>query len=642
MKRKLVLIFTDVFLMVLSYLAAFILRFEFEGALVYTHFVETSLPIIIVVTLPIFVRMGMYRAVWRYASVDSLITTIKAVTVSILISVVLIFFLQDYRIPRSIFIIYWFLFLVGSGGIRFSTRIFRHYSTLRNNEGRRVLIYGAGAAGQMIAKEMRYGPSFGYTPICFVDDDPAKIGRRLHDLPIYPGTTKLDEIIEENNIEDVLIALPSSSGDRVRKIIEGCEVAKVKFKTLPSVSDIVDGKVSVTQIREIEVEDLLRRAPKDLDQRQIMRSIKGKSVMITGAGGSIGSELSRQVVRCSPSIEMMVENNEYGMYLIDYELKGNHNGVEFHYILENITKPTILEDHLRRIKTDVIFHSAAYKHVPLVESNPCETIINNVLGTVKVAKLAVKHKVNKFVLVSTDKAVRPTSVMGATKRVCELYIQNFNSMSDTEFVAVRFGNVLDSSGSVIPKFKQQIENGGPVTVTHPEVTRYLMLIPEAVQLVMQAASLGKGGEIFILDMGEPVKIVDMAKDMIRMMGSTPEEVKIKYTGLRPGEKLYEELLINGAEKKTRYEGITIAGITIVNWEEFESDINELIYFAYVGNVNAAIQKLKKLVPEFKPENKVYKEVLKETSGSEELTLVPLAIDSIKNKSLELNRMDSID
>ena len=629
-------------MMVLSYLAAFILRFELEGALDFTHFIVTSLPIIIVITLPVFIRMGMYRTVWRYASVDSLITTVQAVTVSILISVVLIFFLQEHGIPRSIFIIYWFLFLVGSGGIRFSTRIFRHYSTLRNNGGRRVLIYGAGAAGQMIAKEMRYGPSLGYIPICFVDDDPAKIGRRLHDLPIYPGTIKLDEIIKKNNIEDVLIALPSSSGDRVRKIIEDCEVPQVKFKTLPSLSDIVDGKVSVTQIREMEVEDLLRRAPKDLDQRQIMRSIKGKSVMITGAGGSIGSELSRQVVRCNPAIEMLVENNEYGMYRIDYELKGNHDGVEFHYIMENITKPTVLENHLRRIKTDVIFHSAAYKHVPLVESNPCETIINNVLGTVKIAKLAVEHKVNKFVLVSTDKAVRPTSVMGATKRVCELYIQNFNSMSDTEFVAVRFGNVLDSSGSVIPKFKQQIEDGGPVTVTHPEVTRYLMLIHEAVQLVMQAASLGKGGEIFILDMGEPVKIVNMAKDMIRMMSSTPEEVKIEYTGLRPGEKLYEELLINGSEKKTRYEGITIAGITIVNWKEFESDINELIYFAYVGNVNAAIRKLKKLVPEFNPENKVYKEVLKETSGIEELTLVPLAIDSIENKSLELNRMDLID
>ncbi|MFQ5686954.1 MAG: polysaccharide biosynthesis protein, partial [Candidatus Scalindua sp.] len=323
MKRKLALIFVDIFLVVLCYLAAFVLRFEFEEALGYVHFIKTSLPIIIVVTVPVFIRMGMYKAVWRYASIDSLITTIKAVTFSIIISVVLIFFLQTYRIPRSIFIIYWLLFLVGAGGIRFTPRIFRHYYALKSKEGRRVLIYGAGAAGQMIAKEMRYGPSFGYTPICFVDDDTAKIGKRLHDLPIYSGTTKLDEIIKENNIEDVLIGIPSTSGDKVRKIIEGCKASQVKFKTLPSLSDIVDGNVNVTQIREIEVEDLLRRPPKDLDQGQIMSFIKGKSVMITGAGGTIGSELSRQVVRYKPSIEMLVDNNEYGLYRIDYELYGN-------------------------------------------------------------------------------------------------------------------------------------------------------------------------------------------------------------------------------------------------------------------------------------------------------------------------------
>jgi FlaA1/EpsC-like NDP-sugar epimerase len=627
MKRKLALIFTDISLMVLSYLAAFILRFEFERALDYAHFIKTSLPVIIAVTIPIFIKMGMYRMVWRYASIDALIATMKAVTYSILIAVVLIFFLQAYRIPRSIFIIYWFFLLMGAGGIRFSPRIYRHY-TLINKGGRRVLIYGAGAAGQKIAKEMRSEPSLGYIPVCFADDDPVKIGRRLHDLPIYPGKTKLDGIIKKNNIEDVLIAIPSTSGGKIREIIEACKISKVKFKTLPSLSDIVNGNVSVTQIKEMEIDDLLRRAPKDLDQRQIMSFIKGKSVMITGAGGSIGSELSRQVVRCSPSIEMLVENNEYGLYGIDYELNGNHNGVEFHSILESVTKPTKLEEHLRRIKTDIIFHAAAYKHVPLVESNPCEAIINNVLGSIKVAKLAHKHKVKKFVLISTDKAVRPTSIMGATKRVCELYIQNFNRMSNTEFVAVRFGNVLDSSGSVIPKFKQQIRDGGPVTVTHPEITRYLMLIPEAVQLVMQAASLGKGGEIFILDMGEPVKILDMARDMIRMMSSTPEEVKIKYTGLRPGEKLYEELLINGTAKKTKYKGITIAGITNVNWEEFESDIDELIHFSYEEDVNAAVRKLKKLVPEFDPQNEVYKEVLKNTLTGREKRHVSLAFDSI--------------
>ncbi|MFQ5686978.1 MAG: polysaccharide biosynthesis protein [Candidatus Scalindua sp.] len=615
MKKKLVLIFIDIFLMVLCYIAAFVLRFELEGALGYTYFIKTSMPITIIVTISVFIRMGMYKAVLRYASIDSLVMVVKAVTTSTLISVVLIFFIYTYRMPRSIFVIYWLLFLIVTGGVRFSTRFYRYYFVHKRGRRRRVLIYGAGSAGQMIAKEMRYDHTLGYHPVCFVDDDPIKIGRNIHNLPIYSGATDLNEIIGKNRIEEVLVAIPSTSGERVRKIVESCKTSQVKFKTLPSLSDIVDGNVSVKQIREVEIEDLLKRAPNDLDRRCIDDFVAGKKVLITGAAGSIGSELSRQVVKCGPSVEMLVDNNEHGLYRIDSELNGNHNGVEFHAILETVTKPISIEDHLRRIKTDIIFHAAAYKHVSLVESNPCGAITNNILGTIKAANLSDNYKVKKFVLISTDKAVRPTSVMGATKRVCELYIQNFNDISDTDFVAVRFGNVLDSSGSVVPKFRQQIRNGGPVTVTHPEVTRYFMLIPEAVQLVMQAASLGKGGEIFILDMGEPVNIENMAKDMIRMMGFSLEDIKINYTGLRPGEKLHEELLLNDAEKETKYESITIAGATKVNWEEFKNDIDELIHFAYEKNVDAAIRMLKKLVPEYNPENEVYKTVLGEGEGS---------------------------
>ncbi|MBT5304962.1 MAG: polysaccharide biosynthesis protein [Candidatus Scalindua sp.] len=610
MKKKLILISIDIALIVLSYLTAFVLRFEFEGALDYTSFIKTSLPMIIVVTIPVFIRMGMYKAVWRYASIDCFITTIKAVTISILISVVIIFFFQTYRIPRSIFIIYWFILLAGVGCVRFSTRFYRYYFSHTQKKGSRVLIYGAGSAGQMIAKEMRYDRLLGYNPVCFVDDDSKKIGRSIHNLPIYAASDNLDEIIRRNNIEDVLVAIPSTSGRKVREIIESCKVSNVKFKTLPSLSDIVDGNVGVNQIRGVEIDDLLKRAPKDLDKRRIESFIADKSVLITGAGGSIGSELSRQVVRCSPSILMLADNNEYGLYRVISELHGNHNDVDLHAIMEDVTKPTNIEDHLRRINTDIIFHSAAYKHVSLVETNPCGAIINNILGTVNAAKLADNYKVKKFIMVSTDKAVRPTSVMGATKRVCELFIQNFNHISDTDYVAVRFGNVLDSSGSVIPKFRQQIMNGGPVTVTHPEATRYFMLIPEAVQLVMQAASLGKGGEIFILDMGEPVNIDNMAKDMIRMMGFGLEEVKIDYTGLRPGEKLHEELLINEAEKVTKYESITIAGVTKVNWEEFEDDLDKLIRFAGEGDVGGAIRMLKKLIPEYNPQNEVYETVLR--------------------------------
>jgi FlaA1/EpsC-like NDP-sugar epimerase len=610
MKKKLFLLVLDILLIVLLYCSAFVLRFELEGALSYASFIYTSLPIIVAITIGVFIRMGMYNAVWRYASVDSFMMVLKAVTTSVIISVVLIFFIQTYRIPRSIFIIYWMLFLMGMGCVRFSTRLYRYYFVLTKKRGSRVMIYGAGSAGQMIAKEMRYDHTLGYHPVCFVDDDPIKVGKSIHNLPIYSGIADLNSIIRKNNIEDVLIALPPTSGDKIRTLVESCKVPQVKFKTLPSLSEIVDGGVNITKIREIEIDDLLKRVPKDLDQGLIESLVTGKSVLITGAGGSIGSELSRQVVKCRPSIEMLVDNNEYGLYKIDSELNVNYNNVDLHFILENIIYPTKTEEHLRRIKTDIIFHSAAYKHVSLVEINPCEAIINNIQGAVNAAKLADKYMVKKFVLISTDKAVRPTSVMGATKRVCELYIQNFNQKSDTDFVAVRFGNVIDSSGSVVPKFKQQIKNGGPITIAHPDATRYFMLIPEAVQLVMQAASMGKGGEVFILDMGEPVNIENMAKDMIKMMGFSLEEIKIDYTGLKPGEKLNEELLVDNKVKDTKYESITIAGITKVNWKEFESDVGKLLNFAYEGNVSAAIQELKKLVPEYNPNNEVYESFLK--------------------------------
>ena len=609
MRKKLYLVVLDIFLVTIIYFTAFVLRFELQGALLCTSFIYTTLPIIIIVTIVIFARTGMYNAVWRYASLDSFVMVIKAVTLSVLVSVVLIFLLENERTPRGVFVIYWMLFLMGTGGVRFSTRFYRYYTASIRRRGRRVLIYGAGSAGQMIAKEMRHNHTLGYHPVCFVDDDSIKVGKRIHNLPVYSGTTDLNTIVRENDIKDVLIAIPSTSGDKIRKIVESCKISQVRFKTLPSLLNIVDGEVSVNQIRDIAIHDLLKRSPKDLDMKCIKNFVADKSVLITGAGGSIGSELSRQVVLCGPSIEMMVDNSEYGLYEIDSELSVNHNNVVLHSILENIINPIKTEDHLRRIKTDIIFHSAAYKHVSLVENNPCEAIINNVKGAINAAKLADKYKVKKFVLISTDKAVQPTSVMGATKRICELYIQNFNYKSDTDFVAVRFGNVLDSSGSVVPKFKQQIRNGGPVTVTHPDATRYFMLIPEAVQLVMQAASLGKGGEIFILDMGEPVNIENMAKDMIRMMGFSLEVMKIDYIGLKPGEKLSEELLADDKVEDTKYESITIAGVTKVNWEEFESNVCKLIGLAYDGNASAAILMLKKLVPEYNPQNDVYKTVL---------------------------------
>jgi FlaA1/EpsC-like NDP-sugar epimerase len=611
-KKKLVLLLLDLFLITLSYCVAYILRFELDDALSYKNFISTSLPIVAVVTLLVFIKMGMYKAVWRYASVDCLITTIKAVTISIVLSVVLIYFVQTYRIPRSIFIIYWLLFLVLAGGTRFSPRIYRHYITIRKMEGLKVLVYGAGASGQMIVREMMHNHVHGYNPVCFVDDNSKKIGRSIHGLPIYSGSDGLHDIVKGNNIECVLIAIPSASGEKIRNIIDSCEVSQIKFKIIQSFSNIVTGNINTNEIRDIEIDDLLMRAPNDLDIKCVADMVSGKSVLITGAGGTIGSELTRQVSVNNPSALMLVDNNEYGLYKIDSELNRKNNGCSSFSILGDIGRSSSIEDHMRRNATDIIFHSAAYKHVSLVEDNPCESIINNIHGTVNVAKLANNYKVKKFVFVSTDKAVRPTSVMGATKRLCELYIQNFNNISETEFVAVRFGNVLNSSGSVVPKFKQQIENGGPVTISHPDATRYFMLIPEAVQLIIQAGSIGKGGEIFILDMGTAVNIEKMAKEMIMMMGYSLEDIMIEYSGLKPGEKLHEELFLCDTNRETEYDSIAVAGNTEVDWEEFERDIEDLMLFSKENNVDAVIRMLKKIVPEYNPENEIYKAALKAT------------------------------
>ncbi|MFQ5559850.1 MAG: polysaccharide biosynthesis protein [Nitrospinota bacterium] len=612
MTVKLCLVAIDSVSILSAYLLSFLLRFDFTGMGGQYAVISRSFPLLLVITLLTFVRMGMYSAIWKYASIDSVLTTVKAVGLSLLLFVFCCYFSGMPGLPRSIFVIYFFVFLVISGGIRLSVRVLKGRFYRRSQTGIRLLIYGAGSTGEMVAREMVLRNTLGYTPVCFVDDDPKKRGKKIHNLPIFNGgPANLGEIVRKNSIDTVLIAIPSASGSRIRKIVEKCDQLSVKIKIFPGLAEIVHGRTDVQQIRDIKLDDLLKRSPTDLDKTQIKKFVKGKSVLITGAGGSIGSELSSLVAKCAPKVEMLVENSEHSLFQVETRLKETFKDVGFHSILESVTEPKKIEQHLARFETDIIFHSAAYKHVPLVELNPCEAILNNVFGTVQMARLADRHRVTKFVQISTDKAVRPTSVMGATKRVCELYIQNFNKMSATEFVAVRFGNVLNSSGSVIPHFLSQISKGGPVTVTHPEITRYFMLIPEAVHLIMQAASIGKGGEIFILDMGDPVKILDMAKDLIRMMGKVPgEDIEIDFVGLRPGEKLYEELLISKTDTNTKYKSITVTGSTEVEWSEFSGDIERLLAYAVNRDVAGAIHVLKKLVPEFLPQNEVYKEVLK--------------------------------
>ncbi len=451
-----------------------------------------------------------------------------------------------------------------------------------------LVIYGAGKAGIKLEEEFRESE---YRIKYFVDDDPILQKRSIDAIHIL-SQQKLKKRIGRKKLDLLVIAMPSISKRRIREIYNEIRRYFKEIRILPSIEDILLDKNFSKQLKDVSVEDLLARHPKDLDKKQIENFIKDKVVLITGAGGSIGSEISRQCKKFGAKKLILVDHSEFNLYSITEEL----NSKNVVSVMQTVRNFGFIENTFKKYKPQIVIHAAAYKHVPLVEDNILEGISNNILGTKNCIDLAIKYKAEKFVLISTDKAVRPTNVMGTTKRICELYAQNINTEQNTEIVAVRFGNVLGSSGSVIPKFKSQIEKGGPITVTHPDITRYFMLIPEACELVLQAASIGKGGEIFILDMGEPIKIVDLAKNMIELSGR--EDIEIEYCGLRPGEKLYEELLINDSDMKTQYESITVASPTKYDIEKLNKDIEELLV------CENKIAKLQEIVPEFnhKPNN----------------------------------------
>ncbi len=451
-----------------------------------------------------------------------------------------------------------------------------------------LVIYGAGKAGNKLEDEFRGSE---YKVKYFVDDDKILQGRSIDGIRVI-SKQKLKELVDTKNKYDLLvIAMPSASKDRIKQIHENLSPYFKQIKILPTIEEILRDKNFSAQLKDISVEDLLARHPKDLDKKAIKKFIGGKKVLITGAGGSIGSEISRQCANFGASELILLDHSEFNLYSIAEEL------CDFkpHLVMQSVSNLELLDKTFEKYKPDIVIHAAAYKHVPLVEDNISEAIINNIIGTKNTIDCAIKHDVKKFVLISTDKAVRPTNVMGTTKRICELYAQNINTPQNTEIVAVRFGNVLGSSGSVIPKFKAQIEAGKNITVTHPDITRYFMLIPEACELVLQAGSIGRGGEIFILDMGEPIKIVDLAKKMIELSGR--DDIDIEFSGLRPGEKLYEELLINDSDMKTEYESITVAGKTEYDIAKLNQDIYELV------STNEKLEKLKEIVPEFNHNDK---------------------------------------
>jgi FlaA1/EpsC-like NDP-sugar epimerase len=484
----------------------------------------------------------LYQKAWEYASVGEMMAIIRAVTFSIVVTGA-VQFIVNGNIYTRVLLVTWMLHVILIGGSRFSWRMYRDYYIKTKNEKKRALIIGAGSAGSMLVRQLMKSHDTDLEPIGFIDDDRKKQKLQIYGVTVLGGTKDIPHLVEKHGIENIIIAIPSLRKGQLQEVYQECSKTNVKVQIMPMIEDIVSGKVSVNQFRDVQVEDLLGREPVDLDIKSISEKLTGKTILVTGAGGSIGSEICRQVSKFNPKKLLLLGHGENSIYTIDMELRNKHREeFEIIPIIADIQDRNRIFEVMEQHTPDVIYHAAAHKHVPLMEYNPKEAVKNNVLGTKNVAEAADTFGVGTFVLVSSDKAVNPTNVMGSTKRIAEMVIQNLDKNSSTNFVAVRFGNVLGSRGSVIPLFKKQIQAGGPVTVTHPDMTRYFMTIPEASRLVMQAGALARGGEIFVLDMGEPVKIVDLAKNLIKLSGYSIDEIGIKYAGIRPGEKMFEELL----------------------------------------------------------------------------------------------------
>lgn len=616
MKRKLYLrnrflFFGDLFLIAVAVFASFALRLEL-GAQFFYYLPQAywMLLIALLIKTSVFYNIGMYRRLWVFASTAELKLITVAVTLASLLVAVGVFVLTSIQVstrnfmgfPRSVLAIDWVLSLILIGGLRLSMRLLaesRETGDEVNGRTRRVLIVGAGSAGNLVVRELQKNPQLNLYPVCFLDDDSSKQKHQIHGVPVEGTLDELSKVVPSKRIDEVIIAIPSAPGRVVRRVTEACQKSGVAYRTMPGIYELIGGKINVSRLREVDIADLLRRQPAQIDSDLVGLILTGKSVLITGAGGSIGSELCRQVARWGPSDIILLGHGENSIFDSLVELESSFPSLPLHPVIADVRDSSRLYTVFEKHRPQVVFHAAAHKHVPLMEANVEEAVTNNVLGTRNVIDMAISFGVERLVLISSDKAVRPTSVMGATKRLAEMLVIDSAHRSGLAFSVVRFGNVLGSRGSIVPLFKRQIADGGPVTVTHPEMKRFFMTIPEAVHLVLQAAALGKGGEIFVLNMGEQVRILNLAEDLIRLSGFEPDrDIEIVFTGIRPGEKLYEELWEDRSDctPTPHPEILRLARDEQLSSRDLTKVAGELIYLAREGDSGSILNLLDKVIP----------------------------------------------
>ena len=605
----------DVALVCAAYLLAYLIRFEGDIPPEQMELLLQTLPWIVPLKIALFTWVGLYRGMWRYTSVADLINIIKAAVIAAgAISLILLLIRYYEGFSRSVLILDALLTVMLVGGIRLLIRIyiqrtlpasifnpvFISFFNPDRTKRTRLLIVGAGDAAEKMLREIHDNRRVKYRPVGLLDDDPHKQGQTIHGVPVLGVIDDIEELPIQ--FDEILIAIPSARGDVMRRIVEICDRTGKRYRTIPKIDELIEGRITANVIREVKLEDLVGRQEVRLDPESIRRFLCGKRILVTGAGGSIGSELVRQISRFQPQVVGLLDFSELNLFQIEQEFHRRLHLLPTECFLTDVRDRDALKAVMERFRPHILFHAAAYKHVPMQEKHPREAVLNNVLGTCNLVDLSLETDVEHFVLVSTDKAVRPTNVMGATKRVAEMFVESMAGRQDTRFVAVRFGNVFSSSGSAIPIFQEQIAQGGPVTVTHPEITRYFMSIPEAAQLILQAGAMGEGGEIFILDMGKPIRIVDMARDLIRLHGLEPEkDIAIEFTGLRPGEKLYEELITSGEGiVSTGHEKIMVLRGKTHDAAALLAQIESLLAIAGQGDCDAIRNKLREIVPEYNP------------------------------------------